>query len=69
MIGNCMTGKRLGPVTLFFVMALSCFNIKVLQWFIWLVLFFLWTVLILNLSLNVDEEKGRGAQMLSAVFL
>lgn len=69
MIGNCMTGKRLSPVTLFFVMALSCFNIKVLQWFIWLVLFFLWTVLILNLSLNVDEEKGRGAQMLSAVFL
>lgn len=59
-----MAGKHLGPVTLFFVMALSCFHINVLQWFICVLLFLLWTVLMLNSSLIVDEDKGIGAQML-----
>lgn len=45
----------------------SCLHIKVLQWFLWLSLIFLRTVLVLRLSLNVVEEY-RSTKALS-IFL
>lgn len=60
-----MTGKHLAPVVLLFVMFVQLLPPRQsAQWFLWLSLNLLWTVLVLILSLNVDEDKGIGAQKL-----